>query len=671
MRHTSFLAVLPALLAVTFLSGCSSSFDPSASPGSSPTSIGAISGVAHGGRQPIYQAQVYLLQASTTAYGGPGIAASSSNKSTDLLSSGDGSDSTGFYVLTNSAGVFSFAGHTTACTTGDQVYVYSLGGKPDGSNANTAAGLMALLGTCGTDFNSSTTVNMNEASTIAAAYAFAGFASNATHVGALSTSDTLAATGIKNAFKNASQLYDTTVNPFNGASVNVARTTTPGGNGTVPQKQVDTLANVLAACVNSVGPTFSQCSTLLADIKSAGATGTSATDTATAAIYMAQHPGINVSTLYGITGSGPNPYSPWFNTNSPTDFTIAITFTGGGMGQPWSIATDANGYAWIGNDNGGLTQLTPLGVAVNGSTPNSVGNSVAYVNGVAFDTSGNLWVANNNGNGSTTTYGAAKVIISNETTQSGTNYVHNGGVESPGAVAVDGNNNAWLVNDDGATASSLSGVNTNGTGLTNSPFSKSGTSTGINGLTGSFALAVDSNNHIWVGNYTSSSVTAFNNDGSLISNYTGGGMAGVYGVAVDSGNHIWVINYDAHTVSELNNSGVGITVSTAHAGGLNGPYGIALDGDGRPWVANYTGSSLTSLDASANALSPSTGYIGPTSAYNVGTVNGPYSIQLDISGNVWLANYGPNNAVEFLGIATPSYQPLAAAVANNKLGTRP
>ena len=193
------------LVAALSLTGCAASFDPATSRPSL-AETGAVSGTAFGGRQPVSGARIYMLQANNTAYAGQGIAASSANASTSLLTSCDGSDAIGFYVLTSASGAFNLNGHTAACTSGEQVYLLSLGGKPDGVNTNTAAGLMAVLGTCGTDFSSSTTVNMNEVSTIAAAYAMAGFATDATHVGY--SGSALGRTGISNAFASAKLLYD-------------------------------------------------------------------------------------------------------------------------------------------------------------------------------------------------------------------------------------------------------------------------------------------------------------------------------------------------------------------------------------------------------------------------------------------------------------------------------
>jgi hypothetical protein len=266
-----------------------------------------LTGVVHGGQNPIAGAHVYLFAAASgasgagqAAYGGSGIAASASNMSQSLLTSGNntlitpvGSALTGdYYVTTGSDGSFSTSGDYT-CTAGQQVYLYSVSGDPGlGTGVNTAAGLMAALGSCpaGGNFLSGTTpvtyVVVNEVSTVAAAYAMAGFATDAVHVGSSGTA--LALTGIQNAFANAANLET--------IGTGVALATTPAGNGTVPQATINTLANILASCVNSNG-TGSACSTLFANAMSGGTTGTMAADTATAAINIAHNPGAGITAL--------------------------------------------------------------------------------------------------------------------------------------------------------------------------------------------------------------------------------------------------------------------------------------------------------------------------------------------------------------------------------------
>src|SRR5580692_6272543 len=117
----------------------------------------AITGVMHGGQAPVVGSHIYLLAANTTGYGGPGIAASSSNASISLLTSATGNPADGngnYYVTTDSSGAFSLTGDYT-CSAGQQVYLYTIGGNP-GSGPNSASGEMAVLGSCpGPNFSSS------------------------------------------------------------------------------------------------------------------------------------------------------------------------------------------------------------------------------------------------------------------------------------------------------------------------------------------------------------------------------------------------------------------------------------------------------------------------------------------------------------------------------------
>jgi hypothetical protein len=292
-----FVAVLSSAL-VLVLTGCA--FGPTAAP-NAVTGLG-IQGRLRGGNQPIAGAQVYLLAANTAGYG---------TVSVSLLTSGtNGSDSIGGYVLSDSGGNFTITGDYT-CTSGQQVYLYAQGGDP-GAGTNTAVGLMAVLGSCpdsGNFLAVSPFINVNEVTTVAAAYALAGFATDATHVSSSGTP--LAQTGIANAFANAGNLAD--------MSSGTALTTTPAGNGTVPQTEINTLANILAACVNSTGSSSTGCSTLFSNAKSGGSTGTTPTETATAAINMVHNPTANVAALFPLQ-TAVAPFAPMLSY-APSDFT--------------------------------------------------------------------------------------------------------------------------------------------------------------------------------------------------------------------------------------------------------------------------------------------------------------------------------------------------------------
>jgi hypothetical protein len=278
MRLILFALSLPVLL-----TGCA--LGPTA-PSTSETAL-PITGNVHGGQQPVSGAHVYLFAANTTGYG---------NASVSLLTNvpnSTTSDSNGnYYVTTSASGGFTITGDYT-CTLGQQVYLYAQGGNP-GAGSNSSAGFLAVLGNCpGGSFATQTPfVTMNEITTIASAYALSGFATDPVHVAddesvGTNPNAALAKTGMANAFANASNLAS--------ISSGVALSTTPAGNAIVPQTTIHTLANILAACINSTGtlsgPTSpTPCYTLLNNALSGGASGTIPADTAAAAINIAHNP---------------------------------------------------------------------------------------------------------------------------------------------------------------------------------------------------------------------------------------------------------------------------------------------------------------------------------------------------------------------------------------------
>src|ERR1035437_8435573 len=110
-----------------------------------------------------------------------------------------------------------------------QLYLYVSEGTT-GIGSNSAIGMLTGVGTCGA-WNPGSTFVVNEVTTIAAAYALAGFATDAIHLS--SSGSSLAQMGVANAFSNAANLVDT--------SSGVARSTTIGGLGVVPNATINTL----------------------------------------------------------------------------------------------------------------------------------------------------------------------------------------------------------------------------------------------------------------------------------------------------------------------------------------------------------------------------------------------------------------------------------------------
>jgi streptogramin lyase len=636
-----------AVTCVLFLSGCSGM------PGTTPiqTTAGSVPGAAlqgmvHGGQQPIVGAHVYLYAANTTGYG---------NASVSLLQNTGGTVSDGkggYYYPTQSGGTFSITGDFTCPSAGSQVYLYAIGGDPGlGQGTNSAIGLMAGLGTCGS-LTSAPYVVINEISTIATAYAIEGFATDATHV---SSSSTQLATGydVPNAFA--------TITNLESLGRGVALATTPNGNGLVPQEEIDTLADILAACVNSAGPSSTPCSTVFSNAMNGNS---QPMETATAAINIAHNPGANVATLFALmpTALAFQPTMPF----APNDFTIAITYSGGGLDgtglAPGAVAIDAAGNVWATNyDATSLSEFNSNGVPKPTSPYSAAG--LDYPTSVAIDIYGNAWVANFNGDD-------ISEFNSNGSKISGPPGFMGGGLNNPYGIVIDSSSNVWAANSGG---NSLSEFQPNGAVVSGSDGFGAD-----NGLAGPAGIAADTAGDVWTANYSAAKASlgeavpsALPGQPPTVTLFTGAGLNSPYGVAIDASGNIWATNQGGvnGSVSELSSTGTAISGKNGFTGGgLSSPYGIAIDGAGNVWVANFGGNanSISEIGSNGTAISGANGYV------NVG-MSSPYALAVDGSGNVWVAAsanaMGP--LTEFVGVAAPVVTPLSAGSTYVELGTRP
>jgi streptogramin lyase len=630
VRNLGVLTLAPCAL---LLFGCSASPNfNSSSPVSGSIAGASLEGRVRGGQQPITGASVYLYAVTTTGYG---------LASTSLLKSPG-------YVTTDSNGDFSITGDYT-CPTGAQVYIYSVGGNPglaSGTN-NTAAGLLAGLGACSA-LTSSTYVVVNEVSTVATAYALAGYATDATHISR--SSSTLAATGVANAFASITNLET--------LGTGVALATTPaenGGNGTVPQSEIDTLANILAACINTTGPSSSNCSTLLSNAKNGS---TTPSDTATASINIAHNPGANVTNLIALQGSSP-PFVPDLPSSpAPNDFTIAVFYTGGGLNQPDDVAVDSAGNVWVanaGSSPGDITEFSPVGYPLSGSG-GYTGGGLSAPEGVVVDPSGYIWVANTNS--------TLSKFNSNGTPKSTTAYT-GGGLDTINDWVVDTSGDIWTTSGGNATVNEFAsdGTPVSSTGYTSDLFSDP------NGI------AIDLSGNVWVGDLNNSDLIELNSSGvvNTHSPFAGGGINSPQQVALDASGNVWTANYiEPGTISEFTPSSTTGTWDSGSSGfsggGLDIPLALAFDGAGNSWITNTggdtsTNGSISEFSSSGTALSTAAGF--QCSCFVV-----PAILAIDGSGNVWVTNPNAGGAdtgapangdvVEFVGAAAPVVTPFVA-----------
>jgi hypothetical protein len=649
----SFVVSSVGLASVVILSGCSANFGDVSS---APTGTAMhIKGAVHGGQQPLNGAHVYMYAANTGAYGGSGIAASSSNASTSLLTAATGNPADGngnFYVVTDAGGNFDIHG-AFACTPNTQVYLYSIGGDPQLSGQgvagtpNSAAALMAVVGDCASAtpsgaFPNVTFVSLNEVSTVATAYALAGFTTDPLHIGAPSASgDALAGTGLANAFTIGLNLVN--------QSTGLPNPTLPlNSNAVVPVTTINTVADILAACVNSSGAGSSGCSTLFSNTTYA----TMPTDTAAAAINIAQNAGTNINFLLPLANNT-SPFQPFNSTI--IDLSLGINYTGGGLTSPNGIAVDASGNAWVANAGGfDVTEISSAGSYLSGASGYQDISLVGPSN-IAIDRANNVWV---------TSGGIGLIELSNAgTVFNGTVGSRGGALDEPESIAIDGAGNLWASD----FRNSVSKLSSTGAILPGDVYTGGG-------LSEPNGMAIDGAGNAWAGNFSGASVTEFSNTGTVLSGtngYTGGGLQTPQQIAIDGAGNAWIAG-GGFAVTEISNTGTFLSGTTGYVADntVNEAAGIAIDGAGNAWVANTFG-SVVGISSTGATLSGFSGYAN-------GGLNQPMQIAIDGSGNAWITNFQGNSVTEMIGVGVPVITPIAAGLpaiptkdGSSNLGTRP
>jgi len=651
-RPTLFRLALFSVNAIflSVLAGCGMGTQTASMPTSTPGV--SLTGRVHGGQQPVTGSAVYFFAAGNTGYdsaakslltpGDPGV-----------LTDGNGQG----YVLTDNGGNFSITSDYTCPSSTRNVYLVAVGGNPGLSTPNTNNAdlvLVAALGPCG-NLESSTSIFINEVSTIAAAYSLNGFVSPNTSTtlstGGTSTTTTIPSiaatitnsTGITNAFNTVQNL----INPTTGTAYGTITGTSIERQ--VPQAEINSLADILSYCVNTNG-TDGSCDTLFAYATPSG--GATPSNTFAAAIDIAQNPGHNVSSLFGLTPSTP-PFTGL--TQAPNQWSLFMayaTVNSAYDGDTYGVAIDAQGNAWFtaaggnGQDSGYIFEITAAGQLAN------VYGTFDAPEFISIDSTGSVWAAvsgnNSSDNGGIFTLNPSTSITSFYTSSS---------LVTPADVVPDGSGNLWIAIDhDFGTDGSVIEINSSGQNVGTSPYT-------VGGINIPRGIAIGSSGIIWVTNDGGYSVTQLNGGAAVNGDpFTGSGNIGVpFGIAIDASGNAWVSNVNNNTITKLTSSGSYIV--NYSGGGLDGPAHLSIDGSGNVFVPNFDGSSLTKLKSDGT---PASG-----SPYVTGSTLTPATAAVDGSGNVWMSTGNFNGIIEYIGLGVPVVTPLVTGVQNGTLGTRP
>jgi hypothetical protein len=304
----SLASALVLLLASTGLTGClKTEFSP-------PVLEPGVSGSVIGGQNPVSGSLIQMYAVGTT---GDGSAATSLIST--IVTTSDGTTLPNSNANAGNAGndlpvgSFTVTGAYTCPSATAEVYLVATGGNPGlaaGSN-NPDLALMAVLGPCG-DLSLSTYIVINELTTIGTTAALANFMTAYAGMGS-GPSD---AAQLQTAFLTANEYINTTSGTAPGATLPMffsASSTT-----------LQTLGDILAACVNSTGGVAgdsSVCGQLFALATPSG--GPAPTNTVGAILNILNQPTASVAQLYALVPAQP-PFIPTLS-GAPASWALPIT----------------------------------------------------------------------------------------------------------------------------------------------------------------------------------------------------------------------------------------------------------------------------------------------------------------------------------------------------------
>ncbi len=649
--------LIPALL----LAGCGMDQTSSVMPNVvSP----AVTGQTFGGQQPVTGATIAVMAMGTSGYGSTGT----------MLAS----------TTTDANGNFSFAPGAYTCPQSDTpVYLLGIGGNAGAGN-NPSAVLGAGLGTCANAKNSF--VVLNEVTTAALAFSLSHF-----------FSPTLGGTAAQNDWFGGPSTT-------NAGTVQYSQGLVMGNSATIPSivsnavgapnqnhtgyvveiTKINSIANILAACVNSSGSTSTtETSTPCGRLFNFTANGASPrpSDTLQAAVQMALNPSTRVTQLFNLI-TAQAPFLPQLSA-PPNDWTIGVAYTTSAMGLAVDTGTlttldiDASGRVWFpSNASGkaGAAYFDPASQSFNGPF-NSTG--LVHPQQVAIDANGYAWY-----NDSSAATVPGYLISAPTTTQT---------VSLPAifsqSVTVGGDDRINV----GVTNSSrfeLANISADRSSYSIAP-----------GIT--FALPVES----MAGDIS-------NGDAVAVSNVATTQMRNYYATSAtqsntqiltandDAGQVIYTGNDDVSVRSYAGNANDGLCIyslGTCHnfRGALkNAAQGLVIDGGKNLWVAESGDAGVLQIPVNNPGASGGSVYLNSNGANNVpnneflhgasdgGTATMPYGIGVDATGNVWVTNAGCNTndcvpgsftLTEIVGAGFPTITPISAQVTGgtNLVGTEP
>jgi len=629
---------------------------------------GIVSGRLMGGQAPITGAQMNIYAFGTGGYGLSG---------TELAT-----------TTTDNSGNFSF-NNFTCPQNNTPLYMLSIGGNTGGGN-NPAAVLGITLGPCG---SLNGTVTINEVTTAAMAFTLAhyfneidnGYTAGADYFGGPS-STTGGTTTYSQGILNATTI---TIPHIVNTEIGAANSNVNASPGSVVEAaKINTIANILAACVTTTGPTSNtETTTVCGQLfgYTMDYSNVRPFDTLQAAVQMALYPAAHVKNLYNLIPPIGFSFSNYL-LSVPQDFSIGISYTtaNASLAIPTdSLSTldiDANGNVWFpsnGTGQVGLVEFYP-----EGSTGfNGPYNSSGLVNPtqVAIDNANFAWV-NDRGSDGVAGYNVNTPATTMSFTLAGTTST---------AVTINDDNSVvvGLLNGSSPMLSSVNTARTTYAALPNSALdfaavTVAGDSVGGDSVSTTNTGAGYGMSLFYDGPSSSQHAVKVGSDGGLAGQTI---FQGTDFVALNTG-----INSASDDLCVFSVQKCFPIYPLAQK-----PTNMVIDGTSSLWASAGSAQSLLQIPQYSTYAPGGTSYVDTnfnpgrveTNELFHGTSNGgtmvlPGAIAIDVAGNIWIANAGctttgctPTQFVlsEVIGAAAPTITPVAYQItqASTTTGTLP
>jgi sugar lactone lactonase YvrE len=567
-----------------------------------------ITGTVHGGQQAVSGATVQLWAVGTAGDG---------SASTPLLNPA---------VVTDANGNFNITGLYVCPSASRLVYLTATGGNPGltvGTN-NSFLAMMAALGTCGS-LSSSTYVTMNEVTTIGSVFALAPYMGSYSAIGYNASSPNSDLSAITSAFSE--------VNEFVNIATGVAGgTTIPSGYG-VNVAQINTLADLLATCINSTGGTSpgQPCYNL----------DSFGYQTIQIAQEIAANPTNNLTTFFNEVPPS-SPFQPQLSA-APSTWAISV--------QP-VVATPTispNGGTYTSSQTVTLADTTPnaaIHYTLDGTTPTST--SATYSTALTVSTTETINAIATLSGDLDSSIASASYILSAPASGTVTTIAGNGTpgfsgdggqatsaeLNDPYFLTLDASGNIYFADFNNRRIRMVTPAGTISTVAGNGTQASDGTLAAYSELIGTSA--------------------------------TGLAVSVPEGVAIDSSGNLYIASdnlirkvtpsYGYFTVSAYAGSSYGSAGYTGDSGQatsatLRYPQGIAFDNKGNLYIAD-TGNNVVRKVTAAGIISTYAGtgysvYVGGPGGYSGdggqatnAELNQPNSVVLDSSGNLYISEIG-------------------------------